>query len=130
MSPFFYKGEAMEIKEIISTVDVMRPNNKITTEQKIKWLSDIDGQIYNELIETREDNEISYKPYTEVNDTLIIPPPYTNTYVFYVLAQMDMQENEIGKYNNDISMFDTEYTAFRNYYNQKHKALRTRAKWY
>jgi hypothetical protein len=124
----------MTINDVISAVNTMRPGNKVEQELIVKWLSDLDGQIINELVNNREGYEdVVYTPYTrdtDGNTELVIKAPYANAYVFYVTAQIDMLSDEISKYNNSIAMFEAEYTSFRNNYNASHRTLRRRARWF
>lgn len=113
----------MTVREAIALVDRLKPN-KFTEEDKIKWLSEIDGLIVRELIETHENPtfEGEFKGYTaESLDTdLIAPYPYDVLYRWYLESQIDLGNMEIQKYNNSKTLFNTAYVNYTDRYNRTH----------
>ena len=93
----------MTIIEAITHVDTVKPNSYGQTE-KIKWLSDIDGMIKAEVIDTHEGGEdISFSGYTDetdLNTKLLAPAPYDKLYTHYLEMQIDYANNEYGKYKS------------------------------
>lgn len=116
----------MTIIEAISHVDAVKPNSYRQTE-KIKWLSELDGTIKAEIIDTHEGGEsISFSGYDEATDiatVLLVPAPYDNIYIRYLEMQIDYANNEYGKYNNSMVMYNTAYNAYQSYYNRNHKPV-------
>ena len=116
----------MTIIEAITHVDTVKPNSYGQTE-KIKWLSDIDGIIKSEIIDAHEGGEnISFAGYTDETDLtteLLVPYPYDNIYIRYLELQIDYANNEYGKYNNSMVMYNAAYSAFQQYYNRNHRPL-------
>lgn len=113
----------MTIIEAITHLNTVKPNGYGQTE-KIKWLSELDGVIKAEIIDTHEGGEnISFSGYTEadLNTKLLVPAPYDKLYNHYLEMQIDYANNEYGKYNNSMVMYNTVYTAFEKYYNREHK---------
>lgn len=121
----FKKGQAMTVQEAIDKTDQIKPN-AYTIEDKIGWLSNLDGQVYEEVIK-RHDNYVEtednrFKGYTveNVDNDLIIPFPYENVYIDWLTAQIDLTNADIGRYNNSITSFYTEYNNFTNWYRREH----------
>ena len=116
----------MTIIEAISHVDAVKPNSYRQSE-KIKWLSELDGIIKAEIIDTHEGGEgISFSGYddaTDVATVLLVPAPYDNIYIRYLEMQIDYANNEYGKYNNSMVMYNTAYNAYQSYYNRNHKPV-------
>ena len=114
----------MTIIEVITHVDTVKPNSYGQPE-KIKWLSDLDGVIKAEIIDTHEGGEdISFSGYTDetdLNTELLVPAPYDKLYTHYLEMQIDYANNEYGKYNNSTMMYNTAYNAYQLYYNSRHK---------
>lgn len=114
----------MRLIEAITHLDTVKPNSYGQTE-KIKWLSDIDGVIKAEIIDTHEGGEdISFSGYdenTDLNTELLVPAPYDKIYTSYLEMQIDYANNEYGKYNNSMVMYNTAYSAYQLYYNRTHK---------
>lgn len=112
----------MMISEVIATVDRLKPN-RFTAQDKYKWLSDVDGMICRELIDSHEDSPLTeaFTGYTEGEDAeLIAPFPYDQLYRWYLESQIDLGNMEITKYNNSRNLFNAAYLTFTDWYNRTH----------
>lgn len=114
----------MKAGEAIALVDKLKPN-KFSAEEKYRWLTDIDGMIVRELIETHEDSPLTgafagYSPETDAETELLVPAPYDILYRWYLESQIDLGNMEIGKYNNTKSLFNSAYLTFTDYWNRTH----------
>lgn len=114
----------MKAGEAIALVDKLKPN-KFSAEEKYRWLTDIDGMIVRELIETHEDSPLEgsfagYSPETDAETELLVPAPYDILYRWYLESQIDLGNMEIGKYNNTKSLFNSAYLTFTDYWNRTH----------
>jgi hypothetical protein len=114
----------MTIMDALYRIDEVKPNG-YSQPEKIKWLSSLDGIIKSEIIDTHEDGEIydgfeGYGEYADLSMELLVPAPYDDIYLRWLEAQIDYSNGEYGKYNNSISMYNTAYSAFANYYNRTH----------
>lgn len=111
----------MTVIQAIQRVDNIKPNTYMQ-EDKIRWLSEIDGRIKKEIIDTHWGNEFTFNGYTEndINTELIVPAPYDDLYVKWLETQIDYSNNEYGKYNNSMAMFNAKYGDYSNYYNRTH----------
>lgn len=54
---------------------------------------------------------------------LLVPFPYTDMYLFYLSAQIDLGNAEIAKYNNNKQLFNNAYLTFSDYYTRTHMPL-------
>ena len=111
----------MTIIEAIGSIDVLKPNT-YPKEQKIKWLSNLDGKIKIEILDTHESsNRLQFEGYNEktpLNTVLLVTSPYDEIYLRWLEAQIDYHNGEYGKFNNAIIMFNAAYDAFAAYYNR------------
>lgn len=113
------------INEIITEVDEIKPN-AYDEGIKIKWLSNLDYRIYNDIIKTHEqdeDNEItSFAGYDESNEDteLLAPDPYSELYKYYLYSMIDFSNSETDRYANSMQMFNTAYSDYQNHYNRTH----------
>ena len=107
----------MYISEAIETADKLKPN-AYTREDKVKWLSDIDKQIFLEIIITHSPSEESeniridsftgYGPETDIENTkLLAPSPFDELYIHGLKRQIDLHNEEYSKYNNDCLLFNS-----------------------
>jgi len=120
----------MTIDEAIGWADALRPNT-FSREQKLRWLSELDGRVVRELFETHEQNsgesELHFSPYTAetAGDTrLLVPPPYDEMYLEWLRANLDRSYEEFDKFNNSIALFNTLFSDYRNDYNRTHMPRR------
>ena len=113
----------MTIIEAINKIDSLKPNN-YTQEDKIAWLSTLDGIIKKEIIDTHEGaEEISFKGYdvdTALDTVMLVPPPYDDIYIRWLEAQIDYVNGETKRYANSMIMYNTAYLSFQRYYNRTH----------
>lgn len=115
----------MTVSEAIVKIDTLKPN-EFTKEEKYRWLSLLDGNIKQQIIDTHEKADVSefaeYSPEGE-DRTLLVPAPYDDIYIHWLEAQIDYYNGEYGKYNNSMAMYNTDYTEFKNYYNRTHMPI-------
>lgn len=114
----------MTAGEAIAFVDKMKPN-RFSAEEKFRWLTDIDGMIVRELIETHEDSPLTapfvgYRPEKDEDTVLIVPAPYDGLYRWYLESQIDLGNMEIAKYNNTKALFNQAYITYTDHYNRTH----------
>ena len=113
----------MTIEEVLAEVDEIKPNT-FDDNIKIKWISELDGKIFNELILTHEhDSEVTFEPYTDMNTELLAEFPYTDIYRHYVFANIDYSNCESDRYQNSMLMFNNAYEEYRKHYNKTHKPI-------
>ena len=132
----------MNAQEIINRADAERPN-MIAPELKLKYLNEIEGIIFNEVILTHaheEDAEcpVHILPADEEEETeseveteeeteepaedppMLVPEAYEELYVYWLYTKIDIVNQEMDKYNNDRLMFDVSYRTFGDYWNRTH----------
>ena len=113
----------MTIMGAISHINSIKPNS-YTQQDKIRWLSTLDGMIKREIYETHEEDKTpSFSGYTDLTpltQELLVPHPYDDIYIRWLEAQIDYANGEYGKYNNSITMYNSAYSAYEKYYNRTH----------
>lgn len=111
----------MTIIEAISRVDNLKPNI-YDQETKIRWLSQLDGQIQQVLF--RYDNGSSgfagYDPDTPLQTQLLLSHPYDSLYQRWLEAQIDLANGEIERYNISITLYNNDYDRFVRDYGRSH----------
>ena len=116
----------MTIIEAINRIDELKPNS-YTYLDKIGWLSNLDGAIKKNIIDTHEDGEdITFTGYN--NDTpddteLLVKAPYDEIYLYWLESRIDYYNGEMAKYNNSAAMFNNAYAEYANYINRKKMPL-------
>ena len=107
--------------EAINRIDAVKPN-VYGQEEKLRWLSVLDGIVKKEIIDTHEGAE-SVLPETGTEAELLAPHPYDGMYIHWLEAQIDYAGGEYGKYNSSIAMFKAVFLAFEKYYHRSHKPI-------
>lgn len=115
------------IAEVISLTDSLKPNTR-TPEEKKLWLSNLDTMVFEDIISTHEDAEItSFDGYTEDTDddtVLLIPAHYgAEIYRFYLEMQIDLANAEYNKYNASSALFQSAYANYELSYHRRHMPL-------
>ena len=113
----------MTIIEAINQIDEFKPNG-FSQKDKIRWLNTVDYYIKKEIIDTHEGTEsipfTGYDENTPLDTVLLACAPFDVLYIRWLEAQIDYANAEISKYNNSITVFDSAYSDYRNYYNRTH----------
>lgn len=117
----------MTIKECIDLVDNVKPN-QYSIEDKVVWLSFLDGIIINDVLKTHEGYKNEYEEFdgysvNRLGRKLIVEKPYDNLYVAYLKMKIDEENGETARYNNSATMFNSYMTTFKKYYNKMHLPL-------
>ena len=117
----------MTIMGAINHIDAVKPNG-YSQDEKVRWLSTLDGVIKAEIIDTHEGAEDvvfnEYNENTPLEQALLVPHPYDDVYVKWLEAQIDYANGEYGKYNNSITMYNAAYSAFEKHYNRVNRPIR------
>ena len=143
----------MKIGEAINLIDTLKPN-VYTPEDKIRWLSMIDGQIYKTVVLTHEDGEYKrlretvtnpvtgeneemivrgIKPYEESMDLeteLLVKYPYDHVYVSWLESRIDYANGEYAKFNNSNAAYNAELEDFLRWYNRNHMPIGTKFRYF
>lgn len=111
----------MKIRQAIEKVDTLKPNH-YEDRDKIQWLDALDRKVKYEVLDTHigETTFTGYNSTTSVETELLIPNDFALAYIYWLEAQIDLNNNEIAKYNNNIALFNTEYMGYKKWYNQTH----------
>lgn len=116
----------MTIQAAIYRIDSLKPNS-FSTEQKIAWLSELDGMVHKELVLLHEnpvpDVFTGYDGGTDQATELLVPFPHDDMYQHYLAMQMDLANAELGKYQNDKTLFNSAYLTYSDYYTREHMPL-------
>lgn len=113
------------IREAIAMVDALKAN-RIPSADKIKWLSQCDSAIFQQIIKTHQMDagmpEIfpGYDGETDLDTLLLAPPPHDELYRHYLEMQIDLVNMELAKYNNASALYNTAYQNFAAWYNRTH----------
>ena len=111
----------MTAGDVITQVDGLEPN-QFSEADKLRWLSELDGQIFHEVIATHEGAELeSFSAHASTTSELLVPFPYDgDLYRWALIAQIRLHNAESARYNQAITAFSAAYQAFVDWYNRTH----------
>lgn len=113
----------MTIGKALEIIDRLKPN-RFKREDKVRWISELDALIWQELITTHEGSTGSAFPgYPEDasdNTELLVKFPNDSLYLRYLESQIDLHNQEITKYNNSRQLFNNAYLTYTDWYNRTH----------
>ena len=117
----------MTISEAIHAA-LMQRGTETKREVLVRWLSTLDGQIFEQVVRRyeRDPQYPSDRP-TYDNDTdldgqqLMISHPYDELYPTYLIMRIDLNHADFDRYNNDLMLYNQQYKAWANNYNQTHR---------
>ena len=117
----------MTIKDAVSSFDSSYKNT-IPAELKLRWLSDLDAALLNDLILTHAAPSVTtLSPYgldTPEDTPLLFGPPYDAIYLRYLEMQADLFYGDIARYNNHLSLYSAAYYDLEKHYHTTHLPLK------
>ena len=115
----------MTIGDAVAATDSRMLGNQYTYEEKVRWLSEIDKRIFNEVISRRADSGISkfdgYSASSDPDTRLLVSSGYDDIYIYYLEAMINKANCEYSRYNNSMIMFNTLYSLFKRHFNRTHR---------
>ena len=119
----------MTILDAIGMTDRLKPN-QYGDEEKIRWLSELDGRAY-ETLRTHQTAAAAFTGYPEAVDmdtVLLIPWPYDMIYRWYLEMMIDDANGETALYNNAAAKYNTYLQAWQNWYNRENMPVQAAAR--
>lgn len=116
----------MKIGEVLEEIRQLKPS-QIAEEMMIRWLSDLDMRIFEEVIVQRvpdADTPETFEQYTlESTETelLVKEPDAREVYRWWLEMQIDLANQEYDKYENSASLFNTALSTWRRKYARTHR---------
>ena len=114
----------MTVMEAIAHVDTVKPNG-YSQDEKLRWLSVLDGTVKAEIIDTHEGaEEVAFAPYdghTDFLRELLVPAPYDEAYLYYLEAEIYRATREIDKYASCAALYNGVVNDYKNKYFREHR---------
>ena len=109
-----------------------RCHSIMSEEEQVRVLSELDGRIKSEIIDTHEGGGgVKFEPYgadVDRDTVLLVPFPYDGLYIDWLLVCEMLRRDEIERYNNALYTFKEALGEYARWYNRTHmpKASRVR----
>lgn len=115
----------MKIKDVIKHTIQLVPS-QYTEDVFMRWLSDLDGKVYNDLMVGLEEcPETAPGVYTDVDTELLIPYPYEDLYINYLCAKIHQQNADYDRYTNSMIEYNNAYSNYAAMYVRTHRITGT-----
>lgn len=116
----------MTISEAITQLQAVK-ENQYDDETLVRWISDLEGTLYEDIVKNHEGSEdIAHGRYsvdTDMDTVLMVPEPYSDIYIKYLMAQVDYHNAEMQRYTNSMIMYNVALDAFAGWYNRNNMPL-------
>ena len=113
----------MTINEAIELLDKLKPN-AYDRKDKVRWLSELEGQITEEILGPIRGGSAAFEPLdpeTDGETELIAEGTYADIYVKYLCAQVDYHNGDWTRYNNSVTMYQAGWDLYAAYMRRRHK---------
>lgn len=109
------------VNEIIERVSRLKPVSGVEERDMARWLMQLDGRIYAETTSKDDPQKTPPAKWPEDGDKeLLVPEEYSEVYVYWLIAQMEVFMREYGNYNNTITLYNNAMDNYMAYYRRTH----------
>lgn len=144
----------MTCGDIIALLDQLKPN-EYSDEEKLAWLTQIDRQIFTDIVLTHynsvaqgeapadpadgqlwwvdpdlyrwSDGEwVKVFPYHQTSDELLLGEDAGEMYRLYLMSQIDFYNADYERYNNTSALYNSVYSRLEKTYNRTKRAASRR----
>lgn len=117
----------MTIQEALDQIDELKVNT-YSTHQKIRWLSDLDGKIWSEIVLAHEGVPsgaafMGYDDATPTDTVLLAPGPYAEIYKHWLAAQIDDNNRDTQEYNKSMIRYNQARRDLEDYWTRTHMPI-------
>ena len=109
----------MTVYEAITRVDGLKFNT-VPREEKLRWLSQVEGNVVLQVVRKHRGGENAPLPVLEPETELTVGAPFDALYLRWLEAQIDYHNGEFDKFNAAMLLFNAAWREFENYYKQEH----------
>lgn len=115
----------MTILQAITRCDNRR-HNGYSREEKVQWLSQLDGKVALLIHDAFDGEKHPFNGYdrsTPADTVLLIGKPFEEIYLYWLEAQICYADGEIADYNSAISQYNRLYGAYSLAYQKAHMPI-------
>lgn len=105
----------MTIEQAIDRADYIC-ENAYPDDVKIGWLSHLDGMIEQNILDGTGEPFTGYTPDTDKRTELLVPHPFDELYVQWLLCKIYLANQEIEQYNNAATVYGQTYQQYARWY--------------
>lgn len=111
----------MTLQEVIAMADELKPN-AFSPSVKVAWINALEGRIALSVFVMSEADAAQLHYTTEdLNETLLVKPPYDDIYELWLEAKIDYANGEYDKYQNTMAEYNAHYGEFVRWFAEKYR---------
>ena len=111
----------MTLQEAIAMADELKPN-AFSPSVKVAWINALEGRIALSVFLMSEADAAQLHYTTEdLNETLLVKPPYDDIYELWLEAKIDYANGEYDKYQNTMAEYNAHYGEFVRWFAEKYR---------
>lgn len=112
-------GVKMTVGDMIAQTRALN-QGRYSDSQLMEWLSEADARIYEEVLCTHTGGDITWSPYENMGDSLIVPATFGELYRHFLDAKIYLAGGETNRYNNAATLYNTALSEYKKWYNRTH----------
>lgn len=101
----------MKIKKLFRYVDSVKPN-AFSDEDKLVWLNEIEDRVQLDVMLRWPGEVVQYSLPEDEETELLLEPPHTAVYRYWLQAMIDFENGEYDKYQNTSEMYNEAWNTF------------------
>ena len=105
----------MLVNDVIDQVNTLKPH-PYENESLVQWLNECEGMVQTRVMLMAPIETIRYSWPADKNTELLVGPPHDKLYPAYLMAQIDYNNGEYGKYQNSMAMFNAYFGEFMRWF--------------
>ena len=83
-------------------------------ENKLAWISELDGLVTKQVIE--KDEFVPYSYPEDMDKELLVPAPFDGVYEAYIISKINLHNGEYTKYNASATVFHDLFMEYKKEY--------------
>ena len=110
----------MKLNQLLTRID-QQIQNTCTRQEKLAWLSELDGLVKAKILDTHVppvEAQLPYTTQTPEDTELLIRPPFDGLYLWWLEARIHYVSGEFIRCNNALDLFQTGFRDYAAYYNR------------
>ncbi len=104
----------MTVKEAVDAAFARRVGIVISRDQMLEWLNECEAAVQTEMLLLQRP-QVKYELGVDDDEPLLVPPPYDDLYVWWLLAEIDMSLHEMASYNDSTARYNERQAAAQKY---------------
>lgn len=118
----------MKVGEILAQVNNIKPN-ALDENTLLTFLNRVEAMVMTEALHVEPETIRRYELPNDIDTELILPPPHDQCYELFLVAEIDLAQQEYATYQNSAALFNAAWSEMlKHYIQKKHGQIRVTGK--